>query len=62
MGKNGSRIVSVGSLGDSVTERLPLSQVVILGARDQVPSWALSQEPASPLPMSLPLSFSLMNK
>ena len=42
MAKNGSGIVSVRCLGDSVTERLPLSQVVILGTWDQVSSLVLA--------------------
>ncbi|CAD7674269.1 unnamed protein product [Nyctereutes procyonoides] len=48
VGKNGSRIVSVGSLRDSVTECLPLSQVVILGSWDRSRRRAPCLEPASP--------------
>ena len=49
-------------LGGIVVEHLPLAQVVILGSWDQVPHQAPHREPASPLPMSLPLCVSLINK
>ena len=53
----------MGHLGGSVVEHLPLAQDLIPEFWDQVPHWA----PAwglllLPLPVSLPLSVSLMNK
>uniref|UniRef100_A0A8C0SBR3 Spermatosis associated 1 n=1 Tax=Canis lupus familiaris TaxID=9615 RepID=A0A8C0SBR3_CANLF len=51
-----------GHLGGSVVEHLPSAQGVILGSQDRVPHRAPCMEPASPLPLSLPLSMSLMNK
>ena len=57
-----SRMVKWGHLGGSVVERLPSPRVMILGSLDQVSHHAPLREPASPLPRSLPLSLSLMNK
>ena len=50
----------LGSLGGAAVERLPLAQGAILEPRDRIPSrapgaWSL----LLPLPMSLPLFFSL---
>ena len=45
-----------GCLGGSVVEHLPLAQGVVLESRDRVLHWAPLEEPASPSPMSLPLS------
>ena len=42
-------------MGGSVVERLPLAQVMILGSWDRVLHLGPCREPASPLPMSLPL-------
>ena len=54
--------IILGHLGGSVVERLPSAQGVILGARIEphitLPAWTL----LLPLPVSLPLSVSLMNK
>ena len=53
-----------GHLGGSEVEHLPLAQGVIPGFWDRVPHRAPCGEPASPSPVSLPLSLSelLMNK
>ena len=51
-----------GCLGGSVVECLPLAQGTILESWDRVPHQAPCEKPASALPMSLPLSVSLMNK
>ena len=52
-----------GRLGGSVAEHLPLAQVMIPASWDRVPQWAPHKKPdILPLPMSLPLSESLMNK
>ena len=49
-----------GSLGGAVVWRLPLAQGVILEAPDRIPRWAPGAwSLLLPLPMSLPLSFSL---
>ena len=52
----------MGCLGGSAVEPLPLAQGMIPGSRIQshigLPAWSL----LLPLPMSLPLSPSLMNK
>ena len=40
----------------------PSAQGLILETRDRVPRWGPCMEPDSPLPVSLPLSLSLMNK
>ena len=56
-------ILNLGHLGASVVERLPLTQVVIPRSQDWVPHRAPHREPAfSPLPLSLLLSMSLINK
>ena len=51
-----------GHLGGSVVEHVPLAQGVIpdpgIESRMRLPAWSL----LLPLPMSLPLSVSLMNK
>ena len=50
-----------GHLGDSVVERLPLAQVVILGSWDRVLHQDPCREPASPSAyVSASLSVSLM--
>ena len=54
-----------GHLGGSLVERLPSSQVMILGFWDQVPCWAPRREPASASAsacVSASLCVSLMNK
>ena len=54
---------SMGHLGGSGVERLPLAQVMILGTWDRVPCQASCMEPASPSAcVSASLSVSLMNK
>ena len=37
-----------GNLGDSMVERLPSAQVMILGSWDRVLHWASCREPAFP--------------
>ena len=50
-------------LGGSAVEHLPLAQGVMPETRDQVPHRASCRELASlPLPVSLPVCVSLMNK
>ena len=39
---------SLGRLGGSVVERLPLAQEVILGSEDGVPHWAPCEETVPP--------------
>ena len=56
------KIWDKGHLGGSVVECLPLVQGVIPGSRDRVPHRAPRREPASLVPMSLPLSLSIMKK
>ena len=51
-----------GSLGGSVVKCLPLAQVMIPGSWDQIPHQAPQGSLLLPLPMSLPLSVSLMDK
>ena len=52
-----------GHLGSSVVERLPSVQGMILGSWDRVPHWApCAGSLLLPLPVSLLLSVSLMNK
>ena len=51
-----------GCLGDSTIECLPLAQGMTPGSRDRGRHQAPHGEPASPSPVSLPLSVSLMNK
>ena len=46
-----------GRLGGSAVEHLPLAQGVIPGSWDPMLHGAPGREPASPLPVSLPLSF-----
>ena len=57
-----SKLLNVGHLGGSVVERLLSTQVVIQGpgieSHVRFPAWSL----LLPLPVSLPLSLSLMNK
>ena len=55
------KILSLGRLGGSVVERLPLAQVMIPGSQDRVPHQAPCREPASP-PACVSASVSLMNK
>ena len=50
-----------GCLGGSVVEHLSSAESVILGFGDRIPHHAPCMEPDS-LPVSLPLSLSLMNK
>ena len=52
-------IIKQGHLGGSAVGRLPSAQGVILESQDQVPHPASFMEPASPLPVSLPLSICL---
>ena len=49
------RTLLLRHLGGSVIEHLPSAQVMIPGSWDRVPWQAPSGEPASPLPISLPL-------
>ena len=51
-----------GRLGGSVVEHLPLAQVMIPGFWDAVIIWLPAGSLLLPLPMSLPLSMSPMNK
>ena len=52
----------MGRLGGSAVERLPSAQGVILQSWDPILHRAPCVEPAFPLPVSLPLCVSLMNK
>ena len=52
----------LGCLGGSVVGHLPSAQGVVLGSWDHIPHQAPHEELLLPLPMSLPLSVSLMNK
>ena len=54
---------TLGHLGGSVVERLPLAQGMILEPQDKVPHRAPARSLLFLLPvLSLPLSLSLMNK
>ena len=57
------RLMNQGSLGGAAVQRLPSAQGAILETRDRVPrrapgAWSL----LLPLPVSLPLSLSIINK
>ena len=51
--------LNVGHLDGSLVQHLPSAQVIILGSWDRVLLRAPRREPASPLPVSLPLSVCL---
>ena len=57
-----ANMYDLGCLGGLVVEHLPSAQVMILGPRIEshirLPAWSL----LLPLPVTLPLSLSLMNK
>ena len=55
-----SKNKTLGCLGGSAVECLPLAQGVIPDSRDRVPHWASCMEPTPP--PSASLSVSLMNK
>ena len=62
-GKLIRKSTNIRPLGGSVVEHLPWAQVVIPGSWDRVPaSVSLHWSLLLPLPVSLPLSLSLMNK